>query len=124
MGAGSSLEAAYHLQGPIHAGAWHLVGDGLILNAADVRFDVIWRAAAGDQVVVSFTHHFAPPAAPNQFNAVAFDGDATGAAVPASASDQLVLRMTVTNGPTAPSYLPNGDGANTKGRIPALTLPR
>jgi hypothetical protein len=111
------------LQGPLRAGTWHLVGDGIMLDAADVQFDVVWRSPAGDQTLATFTHHFAPAPAPAQFDAVPFDGDAPGLAAAARDGDQLVLRITPVSGPMTPSYIPNGDGAAAHGRIPSLTLP-
>jgi hypothetical protein len=93
-----------------------------VLQAADLRFDMIWRSGAGEHVVVSFTHHYDPPT--SGYNAVPFDGDADGAAVPAAAGDQLVMRMTVTNASSsAPAFIPNADGPHTSGRIPSITLP-
>jgi hypothetical protein len=121
VGIGDPLEASHALVGPLPAGAWHLVGDGVALSAVDVQFDVLWRSSAGDQTVASFAHHFDPA-----LSGVAdrYDGDATGAAVPAASGDLLVLRMTAVP-PTAPgpAFVPNADGSHAGGRIPSLTLP-
>jgi hypothetical protein len=127
VGVGDSLEASLALAGPIAAGTWHLVGDGIVLKSADVQFDVLWRHGT-DTPIVSWTQHFDPPPPPVQFYAVKYDADAAGAAVPAEKGDQLVLRWSIA-GPdagatTAISFIPNGDGANSKGRIPSLILPR
>jgi hypothetical protein len=120
VGIGDPLEAPYTLSGPLPAGSWHLVGDGAILQPVDMQFDVVWRDAAGEHPIVTFTHHFDPPAGSD---AVPLDADATGAAVPAKAGDQLVLRMS-TNGPApGPAYVPNADGSHTHGRIPSITHP-
>lgn len=124
MGVGDPLEATYTLAGPIAAGSWHLVGDGLILTAVDMQFDVLWRNGGNDQLIVRFSHHFDPPSGAQAFDAVLFDGDAAGAAVPASAGDLLVLRMTaLASAASGPAYIPNADGSHTRGRIPALSLP-
>lgn len=124
MGVGDPLEATYMLAGPIAAGPWHLVGDGLILTAVDMQFDVLWRSGGTDQPIVRFSRHFDPPAGAQAFDAVSFDGDAVGTAVPASAGDLLVLRLTaLTSASAGPAYIPNADGSHTRGRIPALSLP-
>jgi hypothetical protein len=124
VGAGSSLEAPFTLAGAIRAGTWHFIGDGLVLDAVDMRFDVLWRAGGSDVTLVTFRHHYdPPPAGPTQFDAVTYEADAAGIAVAAHAGDTLVLRFTVENGPTMPSFVPNGDGAKTMGRIPSLKLP-
>lgn len=121
MGLGESREAAYRLRAPIRAGTWHLVGDGEgIYAATEVRFEIIWRAGGSNSVVATTTHTFMPLAPPNQYNAVPFDADLDGVVVPAAPGDLLILRFSTIGGA---SYIPNGDGALTKGRIPNLTLP-
>jgi hypothetical protein len=111
------------LAGPIAAGNWHLIGDGIAFQSTDVQFDVLWRHGT-DTPIVSWTHHFDPPA---QIAAVKFDADATGAAVPAEKGDELVLRWSVPGpdgGAGALAFQPNGDGSRSNGRIPSLILPR
>jgi hypothetical protein len=95
-----------------------------VLYPVDVTFDVLWRDAAGDHLVVSWTHHFDPPA--SGFNAVQYEEDAVGVAAKAKANDQLVLRMTAQGNYPADTmlWIPNGDGASTQGRDPSLTLPK
>ena len=122
MGAGGSLEAAMLLNGPIKAGTWHLVGDGIIINSADVTFDVLWRDAAGDHPIATWQNHFEPMA--SGYLAVAFEADAPGVEAKAKANDQLVLRFTAQGTATGVLYIPNGDGTKAKGRIPTLTLPK
>jgi len=125
IGPGGSLEAAYLLSGPIKAGSWHLVGDGIVFQPVDVTFDVLWRDAGNvDHPIVSFTHHFDPQ--PSGFNAVEYEDNAPGVAAKAKGNDQLILRMSAAAG-TYPDgtmlWIPNGDGANAQGRDPSLTLP-
>jgi hypothetical protein len=113
------------LNRPIKAGKWHLIGDGIIFDRCDVRFDLVWRAQDGDHEIGSVTHHF-DPQPDGSFNAVPFESDVAGVAVnPLINRDQLVLRFS-TQSPSAQSvvYVPNGDGYKTKGRIPALAYPR
>jgi hypothetical protein len=96
------------------------VGDGVILSAVDMQFDVLARSGGVDRVVVSFAHHFDVPADATQV--VPFDADGVGTAVAAGA--ELVLRMTaVQSAKPGPAYIPNSDGAYAHGRIPSLTLP-
>ncbi len=92
----------------------------MIVKGVDVTFDVIWRGAGGERTIVTFTHHFDPP---DDFNAVPFEADAEGTAAPAVRGDTLILRMAASGATPGPSYIPNGDGALTQGRIPSLTLP-
>ncbi len=130
MGVGDPLEAAFTLAGPVKAGEWDLIGDGIVLvnGGVDIRFDVIWRqkSGVGDQTLVSFQNHFAElPAGPGQFNAVQFEATGAGVAAEAVAGDLLVLRFTAMNAPQgAMAFIPNGDGVKTMGRIPVVTLPR
>ena len=126
MGVGDSLEAAFTLAGPIRAGTWHLVGDGIVLYSADIRYDVIWRHGGSDLTLVSWMHHFDPLTGPKPFDATPFEADGQGIAAPAQAGDQLVLRFTGTggvDGGTGAAFIPNGDGAKANANIPSLTLP-
>lgn len=114
------------LSGPIAAGTWHLIGDGENLTQpVTVRFDILWRVLPKtDTILASVAHSFVPhPAGANQYDAVEFDADLPGIAAPAKAGDELVLRFTVTGGAGGALYIPNGDGSDTNGRIPKLTLP-
>lgn len=128
MGVGNPLEAAFTLAGPIKAGDWQLIGDGIVLaaNGVDIRFDVIWRRIGmADVTLASFQNHFAQPTGTGQFNAVPFAATAPGIAATAAAGDLLVLRFTAMNAPAgAMAFIPNGDGSKTMGQIPSITLPR
>ena len=124
MGVGDSLEAPYVLKGPLAAGRWKLVGDGIALEAADVRYEVIWRNATRDMPIVQFRHHFDPvQAAP--FKAIGYDEEADGVAAAAVAGDQLVLRFSIasTHPAGTKQWVPNADGSVKNGRIPSLLLP-
>lgn len=100
----------------------------------DVRFELRWRHAAagagddggaggGDTVLASVTHHFVRDAA-NPYVAIAFAADLDGVQrVTPQSGDELVLRVTPTAGDPGAVYIPNGDGANSHGRIPHLDLP-
>ncbi len=91
----------------------------MVFQSTDITFDVLWRDAAGDHPIVSFTHHFDPMA--SGFNAVLYEDDAVGVAANAKGNDQLVLRMSAPAG-TYPDgtmlWIPNGDAEQTPGAIP------
>ena len=127
MGVGDSLEAAFTLVGPIPAGTWHLVADGVSLAPADLSFDVLWRHGGVDTELVEFAHHFVPLSGASQFDASPFEADGAGVAAPAVRGDQLVLRIRADGDADAGAstvYLPNGDGDKAHGRLPSITLPR
>ncbi len=79
----------YRLPGPIAAGNYHLIADGLIVGTPQIRFDVLWRSQAGDQTIVSFTHQYPSGAA------APYEESKRGAAQPAQPGDLLVLMVTV-----------------------------
>lgn len=113
------------MTGPIKAGSWHLVGDGIDLVAADVTYELVWREAASgtEHAIAKWTHHFDP--LPSGYMAQKFEADGDGVEAKASANDLLVLRFSATGDPTATQlWIPNGDGAKTGGRIPTVTLPK
>lgn len=112
------------MTGPIKAGTWHLVGDGIVLSAADVTYDVVWRdSKGGEHAIATWSHHFDP--LPSGFNATQFEADTAGSEAKASANDTLILRLSAQGDPTvAMLWIPNGDGAKAMGRVPSLTLPK
>lgn len=133
MGVGDSLEASYALAGPLPAGRWGLVGDGILTGdgttRVEVRFQILLRRKGGPagsgEPVVQFLNTFRRDPA-NRFGAVRYDGEAQGAAVAAEPGDRLVLRLTGLGGdpPATAYYILNGDGARSGGRIPRVDLPR
>src|SRR5688572_11596788 len=115
------------LVGPIPAGQWHLIGDGIVLDGADIRYDMIWRHDGSDTILWTLTHHFEPRTGENPFPATPFEADIDGAAANARAGDQLVWRFTALApdaGTSRNAFIPNGDGARANGRIPSIKLPR
>jgi len=97
------------------------VGDGIIVEPVDVRFEIIWRDSNSDHRVALFDHHFDPPS--SGFDAVPYEDTTDGTAADASAGDQLILRITGGNSTSPSAYIPNGDGASANGRIPFIELP-
>lgn len=122
MGAGRSLEAAYTLSGPIPAGTWTLVADGIILQAVDVTFEIVWRHGGSDTVLASFEQHF-DPLPDGGYRAQAYERTAEIDEVAATAGDLLVFRYAGRNSELMMAYIPNGDGDLVGGRIPFLDLP-
>ena len=122
MGAGRSLEAGYELDGPIDAGSWTLVADGIVIDPVDVTFELLLRQGADDQVLATWEHHFEP--LPNdEYQAQPFEVDADVERVDAAPGDRLVLRFTGEGSDLMMAYIPNGDGQVLGGRIPYLDLP-
>lgn len=122
MGTGGPLEAAFTLFGPIDAGTWHIVADGIVIQEVDVLLEILWRHGGQDRTIASWQHHFTPLA--SGFDAQPFEATAAAAAVPAQAGDVLVFRYSAVGGATvAMAWIPNGDGARTHGRIPFIELP-
>lgn len=123
MGAGSSQEAEYTLRDDLPAGAWHLVGDGIITQAVDVRFELFVRRADTTEVpLVAWDHHFEPLGG-GVFTAQPYEATADGPAVDVGAGDQLIFRYTGQSASAAMAYQPNGDGFRASGRIPFVELP-
>ena len=123
MGAGSSQEAAFTLLDDLPSGTWKLVGDGVILQAVDVTFEVLVRRGESELPVVSWQQHFDPRAG-GSFDAIAYDANAVGPAVKRQKGDQLIFRYSGLSATSRNAYVPNGDGVRQNGRIPNLTLPR
>lgn len=123
MGIGDPREAEFTLLAPLPAGTWHLVGDGIIIEPVDVRFEIIWRSDAGDDVLATFDHHFDATGGPD-FDAVPYEDSVDGPEAPAAEGDQLILRYSAMNATLNGSYIPNGDGATHNGRIPFIDLPQ
>jgi hypothetical protein len=126
-----SIEAAFGVESDnrIPAGPWHLIGDGIVLEPCDVRYDLLLRDDQGDHPITTWSNHFEPsPSGDN--HSQPFEAETLVAAVDAKSGDQLVLRITAegesgtsgTSGQTV-LFIPNGDGALANGRIPSLTRP-
>lgn len=122
MGAGRSLEAAYRLSGPIGAGSWNFVLDGICLESVDVTFELLLRAGAEDTSLASFAQHF-DPVDGGAYRAQPFEHGEEIGQVEADDGDQLVFRFTGEGSDLMMAWIPNGDGDSTGGRIPYLDLP-
>ncbi len=123
MGAGGSQEATYDLKAAVPAGTYHLVLDAVITHSVDVTFDLVWRSGATDTVLAEWTAHYDPIGGGN-YDAQPLEYDETAAAVDTLKGDQLVFRYTADSLCPLDSYIPNGDGVNSNGRIPNITLPK
>jgi hypothetical protein len=136
VGVGDSLEAAYALRGPVPAGVFRLVGDGILAGEGvtfmDVRFDVLHRPMAGgggEALLVRFENRFVRDLSA-RFRAVRYEraaeGPGTSMSTPTPAGGSpglLVLRVTALDGSVGGSFILNGDGDRAGGRIPRLDLP-
>ncbi len=132
-----TLEAAYTLRGPIAAGTWHIVGDGILTGSGvtnmTVQFDVRLRPQAAvaeelDKVVLSTQNTFQRATDPQRlFAPILFDAQVAGTAVSAVAGDRLVFRIKAVRGDSGAMYTLNGDGDRNGmypgARIPHLDLP-
>ena len=124
VGAGGSQEAALDLKAGVPAGTYHCVLDAVIIRPVDVTFDLIWRRGTTDMPLVSWTEHY-DPAANGGFDAQPFEYDEPASAIDFQAGDQLVFRYSGANTTmTSETYIPNGDGALSNGRMPNITLPK
>lgn len=126
-----TLEAAYALHGPLGAGNWHLVGDGILSGAGvqniTVQFDVRLRPQAAvadelDQVIVTTMNTFQRDLQ-NPYAPVLFETTLAGPAVSAAPGDHLVLRFHALRGDSGAVYIINGEG-NGKGQYPSARVPR
>ncbi len=96
--------------------------DAVIIGPVDVTFDLVWRHGSTDTPLTSFTEHYDALGGGN-FDAQPFEYDQTAPAIDFAAGDKLVFRYTGMNATVEQAYIPNGDGANSHGRIPNITLP-
>lgn len=128
MGVGDSLDATYVLKGALETGAATLVGDGLLtgdgVTEIGVRWELFLRGADDTTppvLLATWEHTYVrDPVA--RFDAVKYE-EAKQIAGGGVAGNRLTLRITPTTGGPNAFFLPNGDGATAKGRIPHLDLP-
>ena len=123
MGAGGSQEAPYTLKAKVPAGTYHLVLDAVIITSCDVTFDLIWRRGGTDMELATWTAHYDPRGGGN-FDAQALEYDEDAPAIDFVNGDQLVFRYSANAASQLDAYVPNGDGVNSHGRIPNITLPQ
>jgi hypothetical protein len=87
-----------------------------------VDFEILRRRAGSDLPIVSWQESLTPGADVSE--AIPLELTATGAAVAVEEGDQLVFRYSGESGDLPMAYVPNGEGANTGGRIPFIDLPQ
>lgn len=121
---GSQQDAAFQLHASVPAGTYHVECDAVILAPIDVAFALIWRRGATDTTLAQWSRHW--DLAPSGFNAQPYEVDMAAPAIDFQPGDQLVFRYAGQGPSTAPaeSFVPNGDGHYSNGRIPAITLPQ
>lgn len=123
MGSGGSLDAAYTLKADVAGGTYHVICDAIIIRSVDVTFDLIHRRGSDDTKLVTWTQHF-DPLPGGVYDAQAYEVDQTAPAIDFADGDQFVFRYSGANTTSSNAFIPNGDGATAKGRIPNITLPR
>lgn len=123
MGPGGSLQdAPFALRASVPAGTYHVECDSIILDPVDVTFALIWRRGAADTTLVQWTRHW-DPLPGGVYDAQAYEVDMPAPAIDFAPGDQLVFRYAGANSTNPQAFIPNGDGATSGGRIPAITLP-
>jgi hypothetical protein len=123
VGAGRSQEAGFDLVDDLPGGTWKLVGDGIILQAVDVTFEVLVRRGDTELPVVRWEQHF-DPRPDGSFDATPYEVTGRGAGISYRKGDRLIFRYSGQSASSMNAYVPNGDGVRQRGRIPNLTLPR
>lgn len=103
------------------AGTYHFVLDCIVTDSVDVDFDMLWRRGTDDVVLSSWSQHFDRTSVVHE--AQAYEVDEEAPAVQFAPGDQLVFRASARNTTSTDAWIPNGDGALSKGRIPNITLP-
>jgi FtsP/CotA-like multicopper oxidase with cupredoxin domain len=106
----------------VPAGAYHVICDAIIIQPVDATFDLIHRHDGADTVLATWTQHF-DPLPGGDYTAQAYELDVQAPAIAQHDGDQLVFRYSGSNTTVQMAFIPNGDGAIAKGRIPNLTLP-
>lgn len=124
MGPGGSQDAEFTLITSVPAGTYHVECDAVITASVDVTFSLIWRHAdhSADTVLATWMKHWDP--APSGFDAQPYEIDEPAPAIDAKPGDQFVFRYAGANTTSTEAFIPNGDGAHSNGRIPAITLPQ
>lgn len=126
-----TLEAAYTLFGPIAAGTWHLVGDGIMTGAGvtniSVQFEVRLRPKAAvaeelDTILLTTQNTFVRDSQ-RPFAPVLFETSVAGIAAAAAPGDRLIWRVHALRGDSGAMYIPNGDG-DRNGQYPGARIPR
>ena len=106
------------------AGTYHVIYDGIIIRAVDVRFELLWRHNGTDTVLGMWDEHF-EPLANGAFDAQPFERDVTTTtAIDTQMGDEFIFRYSGLGSTSMQAYIPNGDGPITDGRIPNIRLPR
>lgn len=96
--------------------------DSIILAPVDVTFTLIWRRGTDDTALAQWTQHW-DPLPGGVYDAQAYEVDMPAEAIDFAPGDQLVFRYAGANSTNPQAFIPNGDGATSGGRIPAITLP-
>lgn len=125
MGPGGFQEAKYgDLKESIPAGTYHLILDAVINANCMIQFEIIQRRGATDTVLATFSDSYMPLSGGENTLAQPFEYDASAPEFSFQSGDVFVFRYSALEAPVAESYIPNGDGMLTGGRIPQIILPK
>lgn len=113
----------FDLRASVPAGTYHVECDAVITASVDVTFTLIWRRGGTDRPLAQWMQHW-DPLASGRFIAQPYEVDMAGMAIDFQPGDQLVFRYAGANSTADEAFIPNGDGASSSGRIPAITLPQ
>jgi hypothetical protein len=105
----------------VPAGTYHVECDAVITASVDTTFTLIWRRGSTDTRIALWTKTWEPIA--GNFDAQAYELDVAASAIDFQRGDQLVFRYEATRASGPQAFIPNGDGVNSHGRIPSITLP-
>jgi hypothetical protein len=123
VGSGGSLDAAYSLKGDVPAGTYRVICDAIIIRSVDVTFTLIHRRGGTDTELATWMHHF-DPLPGGIYDAQPYEIDQDAPAIDFQDGDEFVFRYAGANTMSSMAFIPNGDGALAKGRIPNITLPQ
>jgi hypothetical protein len=122
VGPGGSQDAAFNLRGSVPAGTYHVECDAVITASVDATFTLILRRGINDTQLVQWTQHFEPLGSMH-FEAQPYEVDMAAPAIDYRSGDLFVFRYAASNTIGNNAFIPNGDGRNSNGRIPSITLP-
>jgi hypothetical protein len=97
--------------------------DAVIMSSVDVKFELIWRRGSTDMPLATWTEHYDATGGGN-FDAQAHEYDQVAPAIDFASGDKFVFRYSAVMALGPEAYIPNGDGALARGRIPNFTLPK
>ena len=113
------------LKESIPSGQYTFLLDAVINANCTIKFEIIQRRGGSDTTLFMFQDSYMPLAAGMNTRAQLFEYDALDKpGFDFQAGDLFVFRYSTIDAPVPESYIPNGDGMTTGGRIPQIILPK